>query len=137
MNISDALDFIQFWINKKTGAWFTVSELENVIDVGQLALYRDIKPKYATSQWVKDALSPFRQVYNFTTLVSGNIIIPDTTYLDLLDAQIYFMISNRQVYAPIKMINEDERANKLNSQDRKSTRLNSSHEIPSRMPSSA
>lgn len=116
MNISEALDFLQFWINKKTGAWYTISELESVADAGQMALYRDLKPKYATSQWVKDALSPFREVYNFTTQVSGYVIVPDTDYLDLLDIQIYFMVSNRTVYAPVKLINEDERANRLNSQ---------------------
>lgn len=116
MNISEAVDFILFWVNKKTGAWYTVPEAVNVIDAGQMAMYRDLKPKYAVSQWVKDALSPFRESYNFTTAVSGNVIIPDTDYLDLLDIQIYFQISNRTVYAPIKLINEDERANRLNSQ---------------------
>lgn len=116
MNISEAVDFIQFWINKKTGAWYTVEESVNVIDNGQIAYYRDLKPKYAISQEVKDSLSPFREIYNFTTAVSGNIIIPDTNYLDLLDIQIYFQISNRTVYAPVKLINEDERANRLNSQ---------------------
>jgi len=116
VNISEAVDFIQFWINKKTGSWFTVQESVNVIDAGQMAMYRDLKPKYAVSQWVKDALSPFREYYNFTTQVSGNIIVPDTEYLDLLDIQIYFLISNRTVYAPVKLINEDERANRLNSQ---------------------
>lgn len=116
MNISEAVDFIQFWINKKTGAWYTVEESVNVIDNGQIAYYRDLKPKYAISQEVKDSLSPFREIYNFTTAVSGNIIIPDTNYLDLLDIQIYFQVSNRTVYAPVKLINEDERANRLNSQ---------------------
>ncbi len=116
MNIQEALDYLNFWINKKTGAWYTVSELIEVVDAGQMALYRDIKPKYAVSQWVKDALSPFREKYNFTTQVSGYITVPDTDYLDLLDIQIYFQISNRTVYAPIKLINEDERAQRLNSQ---------------------
>lgn len=116
MNISEAVDFILFWANKKNGVWYTVDEAINVIDAGQMALYRDLKPKYATSQWVKDALSPFRAIYNFTTQVSGYVIIPDTTYLDLLDLQIYFLVSNRTVYAPVKLINEDERANRLNSQ---------------------
>lgn len=116
MNIQEALDYLNFWINKKTGAWYTVSELIEVVDAGQMALYRDIKPKYAVSQWVKDALSPFREKYNFTTQVSGYITVSDTDYLDLLDIQIYFQISNRTVYAPIKLINEDERAQRLNSQ---------------------
>jgi len=116
LNIAEAVDFIQFWINKKSGAWYTIDEAVSVVDAGQMALYRDLKPKYATSQWVKDALSPFREVYNFTTAVSGNVIVPDTDYLDLLDIQIYFLISNRTVYAGVEIVAEDERANRLNSQ---------------------
>jgi len=81
-----------------------------------MATYSDFKPKYATSQLIKDAMSPFRATYNFTTQVSGYVIVPDTSYLDLLDIQIYFQISNRTVYAPVKLVNEDERATRLNSQ---------------------
>lgn len=116
MNIDDVFTEVNFYINKYTGGWFTIPELENCVDIGQMALYSDLKPKYATSQLVKDALSPFRQVYNFTTLVSGYVIITDTTYLDLLDLQIYFQLSNRRIYYPVKMYNEDERADRLNSQ---------------------
>ena len=88
----------------------------NCLDVGQMGVYSDLKPKYATSQLIKDALSPFRQSYNFTTQVSGYVIVPDTDYLDLLDLQIYFQVSNREIYYPVKLVNEDERANRLNSQ---------------------
>ena len=116
MNLNDILNFLNFYINKFTGGWYTVEELENLLDFGQMAVYSDLKPKYATSQLVKDALSPFRDVYNFTTLVSAYIIVPDTTYLDLLDIQIYFQISNRRIYYSIKLYNEDERADRLNSQ---------------------
>ena len=93
-----------------------MSELEQILDVGQMGLYSDLKPKYATSQLSKDALSPFRETYNFTTQVSGYVIVPDTTYLDLLDLQIYFQVSNRTIYYPVPMLNEDVRAERLNSQ---------------------
>lgn len=116
MTIEEAFEFIQFWVNKKTGAWFTVSEITSVINRGQTAYYSDIKPFYATSQLVKDTLAPFREVYNFTTLTSGYVIVPDDNYLDLLDLQIYFQVSNRTVYYPVQMINEDARATRLNSQ---------------------
>ena len=33
-----------------------------------------------------------------------------------MDIQIFFQVSNRTVYAPIKLVNEDERAKRLNSQ---------------------
>ena len=116
MNLNDILNFLNFYINKFTGGWYTVEELENLLDFGQMAVYSDLKPKYATSQLVKDALSPFRSVYNFTTLTSGYVIVPDTTYLDLLDLQIYFQVSNRRVYFGVSLANEDTRADKLNSQ---------------------
>ncbi len=86
------------------------------IDIGQMGVYSDFKPKYATSQLSKEILAPFRSTYNFTTQVSGYVIVPATDYLDLLDIQIYFQISNRTVYYPVKLINEDERATRLNSQ---------------------
>lgn len=116
MNIGEDIDFLNFHINKVLGAYYPPADLIALIDREQLALYSDLKPKYATSQLIKDTLAPFRQVYNFTTLISGYVIVPDTTFLDLLDIQIYFTISNRVVYAPVKLINEDERANRLNSQ---------------------
>lgn len=116
MNLQQAFNFLNLAINKYTGSWYTIPELEQLVDRGQIAYYSDIKAKYATSQLVKDILSPFRTSYNFTTQVSGVIIIPDDNYLDLLDIQIYFNISNRVVYAPVKLVNEDERAIRLNSQ---------------------
>jgi len=116
LNINEGLNFLNFFINKYTGGWYTVDELIQLVDRSQMALYSDLKPKYASSQLIKDALAPFREVYNFTTQVSGYVIVPDTAYLDLLDIQIYFQVSNRTVYAPVKLVNEDERANRLNSQ---------------------
>jgi hypothetical protein len=116
VTLQDVFNELNFYINKYTGSFYTVSELEQILDVGQMGVYSDLKPKYATSQLIKDALSPFRSTYNFTTQVSGYVIVPDTTYLDLLDLQIYFQISNRTVYFPVAMVNEDVRAEKLNSQ---------------------
>ena len=116
MNLNDIFNFLNFYINKFTGSWYTIEELEDLLDFGQMALYSDLKPKYATSQLIKDALSPFRETYNFTTQISGYVIVPDSTYLDLLDIQIYFQVSNRTVYYPVELVNEDTRAQRLNSQ---------------------
>lgn len=116
MNLDDIFALLNFYINKFTGGWYTVSELEGILDAGSMGVYSDHKPKYATSQLSKEILSPFKQTYNFTTLVSGYVIVPDDDYLDLLDIQIYFQISNRTIYYPIKLVNEDERADRLNSQ---------------------
>jgi len=116
VNLNDIFNFLNFYINKFTRSWYTIEELEDLLDFGQMALYSDLKPKYATSQLIKDALSPFRETYNFTTQISGYVIVPDSTYLDLLDIQIYFQVSNRTVYYPVDLVNEDTRAQRLNSQ---------------------
>lgn len=119
MNLQEAFDFLNFWINKYTGAWYTISELELVVDRGQMSLYEDLQPQYAVSQRVKDALTPFRARYNFTPLDSSNglITVPNPDYINLLDLQItYTDSSGRFNYTPIKMYNEDERANRLMSQ---------------------
>jgi len=116
VNLNDIFNFLNFYINKFTGSWYTIEELEDLLDFGQMALYSDLKPKYATSQLIKDALSPFRETYNFTTQISGYVIVPDSAYLDLLDIQIYFQVSNRTVYYPVDLVDEDTRAQRLNSQ---------------------
>ncbi len=119
MTIKECVDFINFWIRKDRGAFLTIEESIEAIDNGQLAYYSDIKPKYATSQLIKDTLAPFKRKYVFSpsNTVSGYIVIPSNVdYLDLLDVEIQFQISNRTVYAPVKMINEDERSIRLNSQ---------------------
>jgi len=195
MNIKDCVDYINFWIRKERGSFLTIEESVAVIDLGQIAYYNDIIPKYATSQIVKDCLTPFRTTYNFNSaasdpqlvsipntflvsvitanaassgttinvsstngLVIGRIVIvntgvglfqPDTVitkiisstsfevsiapittiqsgatisvfdsrvYLDMLDMEIVFNQNGRDTYYPIKMTNEDERSNKLNSQ---------------------
>jgi len=119
MNINEALNTLNFWVGKYTGSYYTPEESVVLINNAQLSYYIDIKPKYATSNLIKEILAPFREEYEFTptTTVSGIISVPsNSNYLDLLDIQIQFQISNRTVYAPVKMINEDERANRLNSQ---------------------
>jgi hypothetical protein len=119
MDLQQVFFILNFFINKYTGSWYTVQELQTLLDNGQISYYTDIKPKYATSQLVKDTLSIFRATYDFSpsNTVSGYIVIPsNSNYLDLLDVQITYQISNRTVYSPVKMINEDERAIRLNSQ---------------------
>lgn len=119
MNINEVFNILNFWIAKERGAYYTIAELEEICDIGQLAYYSDEKPKYATSQLVKEILSPFKRKYDFTpsTTISGYIVIPsNVNYLDLLDVQIQFQISNRTIYYGVPMVNEDERSERLNSQ---------------------
>lgn len=119
MDINDVFNTLNFWIGKEKGAYFTIAELENLTDIGQMAYYSDIKPRYATSTLIKEILSPFKRKYDFTpsNTVSGYIVVPsDSNYLDLIDVQTTYQISNRTIYYGVPMLNEDERADRLNSQ---------------------
>lgn len=201
MNIKECVDFINFWIRKERGAFYTIEESIEVIDRGQIAYYNDIIPRYATSQIIKDCLSPFRVKYDFVvgdtpsgiinipnfvvnTKVKANFIgsvynlyfstgianylsvgnsisimgavianngtytitaivnayhievleylettvnytnatitnlsdVGQTNYLDLLSSTIYYDDNGGTHFYPVKMSNEDEVANRLNSQ---------------------
>ena len=116
MNIQEVCNFINFFINKFTGQFYTIPELIEVIDRGQISLFEDLQPRYATSQRIKDALSPFKETMPFTTLISGVVTITDPDYLALGDIQIYYAAAGATRYAGIDVVNEDIRAGRLNSQ---------------------
>jgi len=119
MTLEQIHDFLNFYINKYIGSYYTPAELDEVLDRGQMAVFSEYIPKYATSQRIQDALAPFLATYDFTTgnTVSGYIVVPsNSNYIQLLDIQVSFAISNRTVYAGVPIMNKDERANRLNSQ---------------------
>lgn len=126
MNIQDCVNFLNFWIRKERGAFYTIPETMQLIDRAQMAYYNDILPRYATSQIIKDCLSPFREKFSFTDADTndGELVIPDNDFLDLLDVTIEFEATQylptstvtRTVYYPVKMTNEDELGDRLNSQ---------------------
>lgn len=119
MDLLVAYNTLNFYINKYTGSYYSPGELDDMVDAGQLAYFNDIKPLYARSQDIKDTLSPFKKKYPFLPIntVSGYIVVPsNVNYLSLLDVEIQFQISNRTVYYPVSMVNEDERSDRLNSQ---------------------
>ena len=119
MDINEAFEFLNFWIGKERGAYFTVPELEALADRGQMAYYTDSKTKYSTSTLIKEILSPFKRTYEFTpsNSISGYVVVPSNVdYLDFLDMQIEVDISSRILYNPVEIIAEDTRADRLNSQ---------------------
>lgn len=119
MTLEQGYDFLNFWINKYLGSWYTPEELDLIVDRGQMSLFSELLPEYATSQRIQDALAPFLATYDFSTgnTVSGYIVVPsNSNYIQLLDIQIQFSISTRTVYAGVPILNKDERANRLNSQ---------------------
>jgi hypothetical protein len=118
MNIKEAVDYLNFWIRKERGAFYTIEESVNLIDIAQKAYFNDIMPRYATSQIVKDTLQPFKETQQFdpTTTTNGRITINNVDYYDLLDCTITYTQDGRDQFYSIKMTNEDELADKLNSQ---------------------
>jgi hypothetical protein len=126
MNIKEAVDYLNFWIKKERGSFFTIEESVNIIDLAQIAYFNDIIPRYATSQIVKDTLQPFKRTYNFNPNLTDNGVIYigydgdqvelDPYYLDLLDCTISYQAGGRDVYFSVKMSNEDELGDRLNSQ---------------------
>jgi hypothetical protein len=118
MNIKEAVDYLNFWIRKERGAFYTIEESVNIIDIAQNAYFNDIMPKYATSQIVKDTLQPFKETLQFSPRITerGIITIDDLDYYDLLDCTIEYTQDGRDTFYSVKMSNEDELADKLNSQ---------------------
>ena len=119
MNLEEGYEFLNFFVNKVTGSYYSPPELDLIVDRGQMSLFEELRPKYATSQRIQDALAPFLEDYEFTAsnTLSGYIIVPsDRNYITLLDIQINFGVSNRTVYASVPIVNKDERSNRLNSQ---------------------
>lgn len=121
MDLKVAYDSLNFWINKKLGSFYSPDELDKLVDNGQISYFTDIQPMYATSQRVKDTLSPFRDKYTFTTgdTFGGVMTIPtNRDFMDFLDMYITYAISGRTVpkQVPIQLYNEDTRAFRLDSQ---------------------
>jgi len=120
MTLEEAYSFLNFFINKYTGAWYSPPELDDIVDRGQLAYYYDVQTKYGTSQRTKEVLSPFKDTYDFTAADTANGIITMPTarnYLDVLDILITYTISGRPMnYCEVQFINEDERTKRLRSQ---------------------
>lgn len=118
-NLNDAFAFLNFWINKVLGSYYTVAQLEMLFNNAQLSYYTDIKGKYSTSTLIKEILAPFKNTYIFTpsNSISGYVVVAsDVGYLDFLDMQIEVDISSRIIYTPVEIVAEDTRADRLNSQ---------------------
>lgn len=119
MNLDDAYKFLNFWIGKFTGAWYSMEELDLLVDRGQMGLFNDEKQKYATSQQVKDLLSPFKKTYNFVEADTPNglITIPSNeNYQHLLDITRVYTEDGQTRYSAVDLPNEDERTYRLKSQ---------------------
>jgi len=122
MNLQQAYQFLNFWIDKVTGSYYSPEELDLLVDRGQMALFDDLRAKYGTSDEITTALAPFKTKYLFGhgTSPGGVVSLPTSgadqfhTFLD-----IYVTVQDEEGNVsnyPVLFPNEDERTNRLRSQ---------------------
>jgi hypothetical protein len=111
---------LNFYINKYQGRYYTPDELDKVLDNGSLSLFSELRPKYATSQRMQDALAVFLDTYDFNTTnsISGTAVIPsDANFIALLSIDILYNLSGRgTIYEGVPIVSKDEKSIRLRSQ---------------------
>jgi len=111
--------FLNFWVNKEQGAYFSFEELDLIVDRAQMSLYNDYYNKFGASQRLNDALAPFKKEFIFTqaTCPDGLILLPDE-YQNLLS--VHTIVQDARtglpVNRPVPILNEDEKVARDNSQ---------------------
>jgi hypothetical protein len=130
MDIKVIHDTILYYLNKDQTGYVTHSEIDQVLDKAQLALFNQYhtNPKlpsqaqaalYGESQRIDDALSTFKSKYTFVngTSPSGIVTLP-SDYMHLLS--LYTTVFNsqlgRNVYSGVQVLSEEELIDRLESQ---------------------
>lgn len=119
MNIVECHAFLNSYIDKYSGAYFSPEDLDRAINEGQLDLFRELLPNYALNQDVKDMLSPFKDKYVFVEADStgGLVTVPEEdNYQRLLELSINYVADGATRYEGVKVLNDDELAKRLKSQ---------------------
>lgn len=129
MNISEIHDFIDLITSKERGGFNTIEEKDSALDRGSLTLFEFYRKIYAKSIEAKEALSPFRDKYDYTTNGTGEISISSGfDFVHLLSMDV--MVNNPDAPSgfnpdrrfPVMFPNEDELADRRNSQLKQPTR---------------
>src|SRR5689334_21015604 len=103
MNISEIHEFIDLITSKERGGFNTPAEIDEALDRASLTLFEFYRPNYAKSIEAKEALSPFRRIYDFTTNSSGEISIStgfDFTHLLAMDVVVVDSTAAAAGYSP-------------------------------------
>lgn len=118
MDLQDAYEYMNFWINKTQGVFYSPPQLDLLADRGQMSLYTTKYNEAGTSEAAQDSLSPFKRKYQFTNASSpaGLVTYPDDLQ-DVLDIEMIVLDSNNIPRSrPCPFLNEDERTDRKNSQ---------------------
>lgn len=129
MNISEIHDFLDLITSQERGGFSTAAEKDAALDRASLSLFEFYRPVYAKNIQAKEALSPFRRKYDYITNGTGEISIStgfDFTHLLAMDVMVNDPTApsgfdpNRRY--DVEFPNEDELANRRNSQTNQPTR---------------
>ena len=129
MNIQEVHDFIDLITAQERGGFNTPSEKDQALDRASLTLFEFYRARYSTAIESKEALAPFRGRYDYTTDGSGEITIStglDFVHLLAMDVMVNDPDTpsgfNDDRRYPVSFPNEDELADRLNSQIKQPTR---------------
>lgn len=125
MTLLEAYDFLNFWINKNQGSFYSLEQLDLLVDRGQMSYYSDLQPKYGLSDRINTSLSPFIAQYTYTNGTSplGVVTLPSAPdpleFIDFIDVIPVIMDGTNTVrLRPLPFPNDDERVYLANSQIR-------------------
>jgi hypothetical protein len=130
MDLSVIHNTILYYINKDQNGYVTHSEIDDVLDKAQLALFNQYhtNPKlpsqaqaalYGESQRIDDALSVFKSKHTFTDVSSpSGILTLPSDYMHLLSlyTTVYNSQLGRNVYLGVQVLSEEELIERLESQ---------------------
>lgn len=116
-NISDIHSLIRFIERKEKGTYTLDSEIDALLDAGQLEVLEDYFRLYGLNQVVHDALNPFKQNYQFTSDPDGVVSLP-SNYLHLLGG--VFTVTGSTINK-VRFVQEDEWVDAITSQLRPAT----------------
>lgn len=129
MNLGEIHDFIDIITSQERGGFNTPAEKDAALDRANMTLFEHYRPIYATSIEAKEALSPFRVKYDYTTNGTGEITLSSgQEFVRLLGMNV--MVTDSTTPSgfdpdrryPVEFVNEDELADRLNSQNKQPTR---------------
>lgn len=122
MNISEIHDFIDLMTSQERGGFSTPAEIDSALDRASMSYFSFYRPKYAKDITAKEALSPFRVKYPFTTDGQGRITLTaGQLFISLLAMEVeVYDPDTASSYNPtrtydVQFPNEDELAERKNS----------------------
>lgn len=128
MNISEYHSFIDLITSQERGGFNTPAEKDSALDRANMTLFEYYRQIYSTSIEANEALAPFKEKYDFTTDGTGGITLSSgQEFVRLLSMLVTVNdpttpsgYDPNRTY-PVSFVNEDELADRLNSQNKRAT----------------